>query len=94
MKNTVLSAMFHRTEFVSTESGYKNELNVSVHKTEAFNRIRRTFLEKEYLNWKNCKKKITSNVTVHSIRGLESNQPFFNVKKNVNFSHAMWVSNR
>jgi len=26
-------------------------------------------------------------------RGLESNQPFRNVKKNVNFSHTMWVSN-
>jgi len=44
--------MFHKTEFVRTESGYNNELNVSAHRTNAFNHIRRTFLEEEYLNWK------------------------------------------
>jgi len=53
MKNTVLSAMFQKTEFVRTASGYNNGLNVSAHRTNTFNHIRRTFLEKEHFNWKN-----------------------------------------
>jgi hypothetical protein len=35
VKNTVLRAMFHKTEFVRTESAYNNGLNISAHRTNA-----------------------------------------------------------